>query len=176
MSKIGPLLLTGFVQIGYFAIMLQAFIVVPSIQYFRPCACTIIPLEPVNRLILQNGLESSQRRPASNVAARSGEGSNFCNTQQSNKSSIFLDNLELSKDLEQLVFNQYEPVKLCLKIDALGRVTDADAMSDSLSSADEILLGKYIAEHWTFTGMSVPTSGTIEGSYSMTLGTHRELQ
>jgi hypothetical protein len=161
-------------QIGYFAILLQAFVMPPPIEYFGPCGCSI-HFEYTQRLTLYNNLPSSGTRstPADKASANTIDP--FCSGSPRNRPAIHVSNLALDKSLERLMFKQARPVQLCLTVDDHGAIVSTKAQSESLSAADESLLADYITRNWTVSAALTTTAKPAAGSYSMTLGTMTEM-
>lgn len=176
MKKAGTFLLSSLAHIGYFAILLQAFIVVPPTAYFGPCACTIIGPKLVKRLVVMNLFQGSESRSAHVSNLASGSGHEFCPDTQRANAAIYLNNLGLEASLEKLVFSLEEPVNLCVTINETGDVVSAQADSSSLSSTDERLIADYITDKWSFAGAPAEPTLGIGGTYALTLGAREELQ
>jgi hypothetical protein len=174
MQKAKIFAMSSLAQFGYFAILLQAFVIPPPLKQFAPCACTPVLPQYTNKLTLFNQLRSSKAAPF--AVSDESAGANFCGGAPTNAQPIYVDSLELNDSLEQLVFAQSDTIKLCVKLDAAGRAVSVETESASLSRSDERLLANYIAKHWTFTAVSRAGRNNPEGAYSMTLGRHQELR
>lgn len=169
-------MLSTLAQFGYFAILVQAFVVPPPLKSFRPCGCIIIEPVPIKRLILLNHLPSSQNLTAAHGKANAGVPGKNCGRAQSLHPNPSLKRLELAPVLERLLFSHSSPVELCIELNASGKTVSANVDGASLSEADERLIASYILDNWEFWRPSHHAAAPLAGLYSFTLGVHQELQ
>jgi hypothetical protein len=167
--------LTAVVQLGYFAIVVQAFVVTPPLKSFAPCACSIIEPAQIKRLLLVNQLPSSEANIIGDTKSENASGSKICRARQSAGPSPVLNNLQVESRLEKLIFEHSAQVELCVKLDANGKVSAAHAESAVLGDGDEKLIAKYVAENWTFRAAANASGNELEGYHAFVLGVHKEL-
>lgn len=175
MEKAKAFILTAVVQLGYFAILVQAFVITPPLKSFRPCACTIIAPTPIKRLTLMSQLSSSQSNTAGEINSANASGPKICGKRQSRNAPPVLQTLKLEPQLENLVFALSAEVDLCIKLDGNGRATKAHAASNALGNADEKLIEQYVIGNWQFRAATQEYQKSLEGDYAFKLGVHEEL-
>ncbi len=166
-------MLTAVVHCGYAAILVQAFVVTPPINSFRPCGCTIYLPEVVKHLTLLNLSPATGSDEVSHADTRTGPGQRICKAGSSDTAAPILTNLHLSPQLEMLIFDGSKRVDLCVTISSAGKVTGANASSLFLSRADERRIEDYIVSNWIFTAAA--GKQMIAGSYPLIMGV-REVQ
>jgi hypothetical protein len=176
MEKAKAFILTAVVQLGYLAILVQAFVVTPALKSFRPCACTIIMPTPIKRLTLINQLPSSDTNTFADNGTDTAFGPKICGKNPlSTRAPPVLQTLKLEPYLENLVFDLSAKIDLCVKIDGDGKVARAEATSTELGDADEKLIEIFVVENWRFRAPTQEHQKNLEGDYAFKLGVHEEL-
>jgi hypothetical protein len=174
MEKVRPFLLTAFTQLGYFALLLQAFVIPPPLKSFRPCGCSTYAPTIVKRLILLHQLPTSRAAEEPREKSKIGAGDRFCPMAGQNAAPPVLNNLQLDSSLEQLLFKHSAQITLCLSLDAQGNVLDAATCSVALSDKDQRLIARYVTQNWKFLPERKAGAGPITGHHRMTLAIHQE--
>jgi hypothetical protein len=175
MGKARPLFLTAAAQLGYAAILLQAFAIPPPLQSFRPCGCTIVAPQNIRRLILFDQLPSSQSGNKADIISKNSQSDKFCPRALSATAPPMLENLYLDGRLEQLLFKHSAQVALCLTLDPQGNVKSATTRSVALGAPDQRLIAEYVTANWKFTPRGGASSALDRGPHRMTLAVHQDL-
>jgi hypothetical protein len=174
MEKFRALFLTAIAQLGYAAILLQAFLIPPPLKSFRPCGCTIVGPRYVEQLILLNQRSASETGEKDRGRSKTIKDDKFCPKADLEESPPVLKNLQLEDRLQQLLFKHSAQVALCITLDPKGNVRTARTRSDTLGEGDLSLVGQYVVENWKFMPGPGAVSALDQVPHRMTLAVRQE--
>ncbi|MGL5840106.1 MAG: hypothetical protein ACRCY3_16560 [Sphingorhabdus sp.] len=172
MQKVVTFLFSSLTHVAYFAIFLQAFVMPPPIEYFRPCACTPVAREMETILTVTNILKPTSSGSVHLVDAALKSNDKFCPDSQNNDYLALRKDLTLSPQLENLIVDIPSSVQICLKLNALGQVLDVTSRSRNLSTSDQLLISKHIKDNWSFEPDFQLPQHDFAGSYALNLSVH----